>query len=471
MREAQAFMSDVDEMVDSNANVADHFEPVGGSAGASSSMGAPQDTNAYFSTTEDALALEFTRRHGATLRYVAAWGRWLQWNGERWKSEETHLAFDLARKVARERGMACHNAAALNAKTVAAIERLARADRVHACSTDIWDKEPWLLNTKGGIVDLKTGKTRPHDPRCNMTKITAVAPNGDCPQWLRFLEQITRGKEGLAAFLQRVAGYCLTGSTREHALFFCYGAGGNGKSVFINTLGSILGDYAATSGMETFMASNNDRHTTELARLRGTRFVSAQEVDEGRHWNESRIKALSGGDPITARFMRQDEFTFTPEFKLLFAGNHKPSLRSVDEAMRRRLRLIPFAVTIPPGERNHNLFEELKAEWPGILQWAIKGCLEWQRVGLKQPPCVTDATDAYLDAQDNVSQWLDECFDAGEGFRASRTELASSWQDWCKRSGENPGSRGVLYDKIEQLGLTACKIGGDRGFKGVRVKQ
>jgi putative DNA primase/helicase len=173
----------------------------------------------------------------------------------------------------------------------------------------------------------------------HMTKITAIAPGGDCPQWLAFLKTITNCDKERQTFLQRVAGYCLTGSTREHALFFGYGTGGNGKGVFLNTLTGLMNDYASVAGMETFTASSSDRHPTDLAMLRGARLVTAQETEEGRKWAESRIKAMTGGDPITARFMRQDFFTFLPNFKLFIAGNHKPGLRSVDEAIRRRMNL------------------------------------------------------------------------------------------------------------------------------------
>ena len=179
-------------------------------------------------------------------------------------------------------------------------------------TVDVWDKDPWLLNTPGGIVDLQTGKMLPHDPEQYITKITAVAPEGDCPRWLRFLDEITGGNVELQQFLQRVAGYSLTGSTKEHALFFAYGTGGNGKGVFLNTLSAILADYAAVAPMESFIASNAERHPTDLAGLRGARLVTSQETEEGRRWAESKIKALTGGDPISARFMRQDFFTYHP---------------------------------------------------------------------------------------------------------------------------------------------------------------
>ena len=213
---------------------------------------------------------------------------------------------------------------------MAAIERLATADQRLAATTDQWDADPWLLNTPGGVIDLRTGEIRDHQPSDYMTKMTAVEPDGACPLWRKFLNRIFAGDAELIAYVQRVAGYTLTGSTRDHAMFFGFGTGANGKSVFINTISGILGDYHRTAAIETFTASKFDRHPTDLAGLRGARLVTAIETEEGRRWDEAKIKTLTGGDKISARFMRQDYFEFSPQFKLMIAGNRKPSLRSVD---------------------------------------------------------------------------------------------------------------------------------------------
>src|SRR5262249_11639365 len=228
--------------------------------------------------------------------------------------------------------------------------------------------------------------------------------------------------------------------TTEHALFFLYGTGANGKSVFIGTISRILGEYQKTAPIETFIASHSDRHPTELAGLRGARLVTAVETEEGRRWAESKIKALTGGDKISARFMRQDFFEYTPQFKLVIAGNHKPGLRSVDEAIRRRFNLIPFTVTIPPEERDPKLAEKLEPEWPGILQWMIDGCLEWQRIGLAPPKVVTEATDAYLESEDAVLAWIDECCESKPGAFEPRVKLWGSWAAWAEQNGEDARS-------------------------------
>jgi putative DNA primase/helicase len=252
----------------------------------------------------------------------------------------------------------------LSAKTIAAVERLARSDPRLAASVDQWDRDPWLLNTPDGTIELKTGRMREHRREDYITKITAVGPCGDCPLWRTFLSRVTRADDELAAFIQRMLGYSLTGSTQDHALFFCHGGGANGKTVMLSTVAGILGDYHTTAPIETFTASVTDRHPTELAALRGARLVTASETQEGRQWDETKVKLLTGGDKISARFMRGDFFEFVPQFKLVIAGNHRPTLRTVDEAIRRRLNLIPFTVTIPPAERDPELTEKLKAEWP-----------------------------------------------------------------------------------------------------------
>jgi putative DNA primase/helicase len=192
----------------------------------------------------------------------------------------------------------------LSAKTIAAVERLARSDPRLAASVDQWDRDPWLLNTPAGTVELsKNGLIREHRRLDYITKITAVGPGGDCPLWRKFLTKITGGDDELVAFIQRMLGYALTGSTQDHALFFCHGAGANGKTVLLSTVAGILGDYHTTAPIETFTASTNDRHPTELAALRGARLVTATETQEGRRWDETKVKLLTGGDQISARYI------------------------------------------------------------------------------------------------------------------------------------------------------------------------
>ncbi len=422
--------------------------------------------------SEDALASRFTDIHGGDLRYVAAWNQWLIWEDNVWRRDETMKTFDRARAICRQASSECNDprvaSRLASATTVAAIERLAKSDRQHAATVDQWDRDHLLLNTPKGVVDLRTGRMRHHQPEHHMTKITSVEPGGECPQWLAFMDKITLGDRELQSYLQRCAGYCLTGSTREHALFFCYGTGGNGKGVFLNTLTGILSDYATIASMETFTASANERHPTDLAMLRGARLVTAQETEEGRKWAEAKIKAMTGGDPITARFMRQDFFTFQPAFKLFIAGNHKPGLRNVDEAIRRRFNLIPFDLKLSSTERDLELPEKLKAEWPGILKWMIHGCLEWQRIGLAPPEAVSSATAEYFEAEDAFGQWLAECCVTGRTYDAPSATLFTSWTKWADMAGERAGSQKQFSQVLLARGFQPKKYGDGRaGFLGI----
>ena len=424
--------------------------------------------------SDDALALRFADLHAADLRFVAVWGRWFRWDGACWHQDDTLHAFDLARDVCREAAAECRGkdtakAAIASAKTRAAVESMARADRRIAAAVDQWDADPWLLNTPAGALDLRTGRIRSHRATDYMTKVTAVAPEGDCPLFLAFLTRIAGDDPELVSYLRRVFGYALTGLTREHALFFGYGTGANGKSVLLSTVAGILGEYHRTAPIETFTASTADRHPTDLAGLRGARLVTATETEEGRRWAEARIEQLTGGDAITARFMRQDFFEYRPAFKLVIAGNHKPSLRSVDEAIRRRFHLIPFAVTIPPKDRDAALAEKLRAEWPGILKWMIEGCLQWQTQGLHPPEAVIDATSAYLEAEDAIAAWINEKCERDPSGWTSSAHLFGSWTTWAAAAGEPVGTQKKLTHVLETRGFTIKNKTKARGLCGLRV--
>lgn len=423
---------------------------------------------------DDAIALHFSEHYGEVLRFVDAWGRWFRWDDNVWRHDDTLTVYDLVRRTCRSYAVNAPPAAqkaVTSGKTVAAVEKLARSDRRHAATVNQWDSDPWLLNTPVGIVDLRTREVIPHDPLHHMTKRTLVAPGGDCPLWMRFLHRATNGDTELQAYLQRVCGYALTGITREHAMFFAYGTGRNGKGVFLNTVVSIMGDYAMTADPDTFTAGGTGKHLTVLARLQGARLVVAQETEEGVPWAEARIKSITGGDQITANFMRQDHFTFLPQFKLFMAGNHKPGLKSVDEAIRARFNLIPFDVTIPAAERDPELTAKLLAEAPGILQWMIDGCWLWQRDRLKPPPVVANATGAYFEAEDSMAFWLDECCNVGtEWHTAPNAALYKSWKGWSAAAGEPPISQKRFAQSLESRGFIQKRTAGGMVFTGISVK-
>lgn len=427
--------------------------------------------------SEDELALRFSDEH-PELRYTAQWGKWHAWGGCCWREDDTLNVFDKARKVCRSASAECSEKERATkqrlsaAATVAAVERLARCDRRHAATVEQWDAQPWLLNTPRGTVDLHTGELRPARQDDYLTRSAIAAPSSETPKlWLTFLNRIMGGDEEQISYLQRVVGYCLTGVTREHAMFFSYGTGANGKTVFVSTIAKLLGDYATTAPMTTFTASKVEQHPTDLAGLRGARLVTSVEVESNSRWAEAKIKALTGGDRIAARFMRQDFFEFTPEFKLIVAGNHKPGLRAVDEAIRRRLHLVPFTVTIPEGDRDPQLAAKLEAEYPGILGWAINGCLAWQQDGLNPPEAVRSATTDYLQSEDVIGRWLEDQCATGRQYWTASAALYGDYKSWCERTGEYPGSAKRLSLELESRGFTRERTRAAKGFKGLALSR
>lgn len=422
---------------------------------------------------EDAIAVAFTGKYRDAMRYDHDAGAWYQWVQTRWLKLKVPVAFQFAREIGREQARL--RKAGFKSAVAAGAERFARADPAHRCTSDIWDQDPMLLGTPKGTIDLRNAKLRPASPADNITKLTGCEPSTKtAARWLEFLSEATGGDEEMIGYLQRVCGYCLTGLTSEHALFFVHGPGGNGKSVFLTVLQHVLGDYAKTAAMETFTASKFSSHPTDLASLQGARGVFASETEEGRSWAEARIKALTGGDKVSARFMRQDFFEYTPQFKLVIVGNHAPKLHNVDEAMRRRFHIIPFK--IKPAKVDPMLVEKLKEEAPQILGWMIKGCLAWQSDGLRRPAAVVAATDDYFANQDVFGQWLDarcRCEPDNLHLFTSTKALFRDWSKFAEEAGERPGDLKTFSPNLEKRGFTRerPRLAGDRiwGFRGIEL--
>ncbi len=422
--------------------------------------------------SEHVIALEFTRLYGDRLLFDHDAGSWFQWDGSRWALERTGYAFELCRRIAAEG----EGGRALQKASVASgAERFARSDRAHAVNSTGWDSDPLLVATPNGpTIDLRTGQARPANPADRITKVLGFTPDDGQPEvWLRCLREWTGGDEEVIAFLQQFLGYCLTGLTVEHALLFLFGSGGNGKSVFLNLVLAVLGEYAMTAGMETFTASKNERHSTELARLRGARVVTGSEVEEGKEFNSARIKQATGGDPITARFMRRDDFTYTPQFKLLFSANDQPRLHQVDDAMKRRINMLPFLHK--PALPDPFLEEKLKAEGGRILSWMIAGCLDWQRrrqdsggSGLVRPDAVKAATADYFEGQDVFGQWIEEKCTLGPTKQEQSSALYRSWVAYAQRIGEEPQSQTAFALRLKKR-FAQGKVRGLRGFNGIAL--
>lgn len=426
------------------------------------------------SLTESDAARIFVSNYDGLLAYCHTEGVWREWSGSIWAKCELPTGFIYARQLIETMSAQVKSPAPLKKlRFVQAMVTFAMNDeRVARKATD-WDIDPWLLGTPAGTVDLRTGVTRSSEPRDNITRSTRVAPakSAHCPRWRAFMSEVTAGDEDLQRYLQQIAGYALTGMTREQALFFIYGPGGNGKGVFLHTIANIMGDYATNAATQTFMASNWDRHTTDLAMLRGARLVTASETPEGSKWDQQRVTSLTGGDKITARFMHKNNFEFVPQFTLVIVGNHKPELRTVDDAIRRRMNMIPFE--IKPKSKDPELEDHLRLEWPGIMKWMLEGCLDWQADGLVRPLSVTEMTERYFYDEDVLRQWLEqECIvDPDNAHLSERSSwLFQSWTRFCRQNEERPGSTKTFKPAMLKAGFKFKRSAEGQWFHGLSLK-
>jgi putative DNA primase/helicase len=414
---------------------------------------------------EDQVALAFAAKHVDDFRYIAKSGQWMRWQGTRWQREDTLEAFDQSRKLCRDAGDS-------RAKTVAAVITLARSDRRMAATEEQWDADPEIFNALTRTVDLRARIDRSPSRLDYCTKQAAVAPappGTSCPMWMQFINRVLANDRPMITFLQRYLGYCLTGLVHEHVLVFLFGTGANGKTTFTDTVKGILNDYAITAPMEMFLTTKYDRHPTEIARLKGARVVVAHETTKGRAWDEAKVKTLTGGDGLTGRFMRGDFFDFDPTHKLLIAGNSKPSLRNVDEAIRRRFVLVPFTVTIPVADRDPNLPEKLKTEWPAILRWTIEGYVEWKRIGLKVPDSVRRATEDYLAEQDTLGEWITDHVKTDPNAFTLTRDLFKSWKDWCEDRNLAAGAATAFSESLKERGYIKVHRALGNGFLGIKL--
>lgn len=418
-------------------------------------------------------------------------GKWLLWSGHHWAPADMGQVEALAKETARRRQVAAIRIEDLDQRKAAvawalgsesayrrrAMVDLARSEPPIAARFSDFDQDPWLLGCRNGVLDLRSGCLRPGRPSDLVTKSVGYDfdPEAQCPRWERFLAEVFDGDAQLVGFLRRAVGYSLTGDVREQCLFLCHGRGCNGKSVFLSTLRAVLGDYAANTPFSTFEWDRNANTTNDLAALAGARLVTASETSEARRLNEARVKAITGGDPVTCRFLFSEFFTFTPTFKVWLAMNALPKVTGTDDGIWRRIRLIPFKVSFA-GREDRTLAATLRAELPGILRWALEGCLEWQSLGSLEPPeAVTNATDAFRKESDLVGRFLDEEALMGEGMTVRASELYAAFVAWAKRQGEDTMTgtafglrmRDLGYEKTRQktgvvyvgLGLPALPVG------------
>lgn len=432
-------------------------------------------------------ARRLVHEHGDTLRYAPQLGTWLTWDTSRWAEDITGqvqrrakqtvdamltqiASGELERDDAKQ--LSAHWLRSQSAPRIEAMISLAKTEPQMPVLVSDLDADHWALNTPDGVIDLRTGTLIPHDRNALHTKLAPVRydPAATCPTWLWFLDWAMQGDDKLVAFIKRAVGYSLTGSVAEQVLFFLHGAGENGKSTLLNVLQDLIGDYSVTAESELLLATEHASHPTGLTDLVGRRFVVAQELEDGRRLAEALVKQLTGGDIIKARRMRQDFFQFKPSHKLWMAANHKPGVRGTDHAIWRRIRLIPFLATVAPGQRDERLPEKLRAELPGILNWAIEGCLEWQRSGLQPPAAVLEATTAYRAEQDHVGRFLAECCELDETVAVPARDLRAAYESWCDENGERPWSAKAIGAQLADRGLDRVKAGRDHTFHWVGIR-
>jgi putative DNA primase/helicase len=436
--------------------------------------------------TDLANAERFVRHHRERVRYLPQRDAWLLWDGRRWKVDERgdvdQLADLTARSiyaeaaaapVAAERTrLATWAIASESAARLTALVRRARHQPGIAVLQAELDRDPYRLNVVNGTLDLRTGDLGPHRREELITRLAPVAydPDATCPTWRAFLERVLPA-EGLRVFLQRAVGYSLTGDTREHCFLLCYGTGANGKSTLLETIQALAGDYGRTAAATTFVAKQTDSVRNDLAMLDGARFVAASETESGRRLDEAFIKQVTGGDSVTARFLYGEYFTFKPQFKVWLASNYKPVVRGVDDGIWRRIRFVPFDVTIPPEERDKDLPAKLRAELPGILAWAVRGCLDWQREGLGDPPEVREATAEYREEMDPIGGFLEERCVLDDREQIVSKELYAAYVEWCQGAEERPLSSRAFGRCLAARGLQPVRLGHAvaRGWRGISL--
>jgi putative DNA primase/helicase len=417
--------------------------------------------------------------HGRNIRYVSNSGQWLVWDSNRWMPDSTgqlvrmfietmRCAARLATEIKNPAEAQLATRFALKSTNRPQVDAgIALAQSIAGVSISITDldADPWIVGCPNGVIDLRQGRDVRPTRGQHVTKSigTKYDPHATCPTWEKFLQTVTRGDSELIGFLQSAVGYTLTGQTSEQCLFFLHGAGQNGKGVFSETIKRLAGDYGQTAPESLFTKDKPGGATNDIARLTGCRMAIASELDEGAAFAESRIKALTGSDTITARFLHQEFFDFRPTHKFWISGNHKPAVKGTDFGIWRRIRLIPFTVRIPDEEKDPNLADKLAVELPGILNWSIAGCLRWQREGLRVPSCVTQATESYRREEDVIGQFLTDCTEEQAGARTLTTSVYQAYGQWAAAEGIQERYRlnsRRLIRRIEEHGFSRMKSHG-----------
>jgi putative DNA primase/helicase len=434
-------------------------------------MRAHQLKSGMIQRTDTTNAERLVKEFGSDIRYNAFWKKWLVWNGKYWELDEGDIKihglglqmvrgiYDETLKTSdyRERieieKFAFKSESMRNRK--AFIEAASKIDEI-IITSDGLDRDQWLLNVGNGTLDVTTGEFREHRREDFITKIASVDydPAAECPIWERFVREIMNYDADLIRFLQTAVGWGITGNTSEQVMFILFGSGANGKSTFLNTIQTILGDYAMTTQTETFLKQNAERINNDIARLRGTRFVTTTESEQGKRLYEPIIKQITGNDMLTARFLFGEYFSFYPTFKIFMATNHKPNIRGTDYGIWRRIRLIPFTTTISEDEQDIELESKLIGEASGILNWLVAGAMRWKAERLKTPEIIVNATDEYRGEMDVIGNFIREECVQNPAVSIRVRELFKAYQEWCEASNEHDCSERFFGFRLKNWDLS-----------------
>lgn len=424
----------------------------------------------------------FVTQHHDVVRYCVDQSDWMVWTGSRWQKDNGPRVEALAKITAesiREEAVDARDDKhrekimkfASNSENLNRIRNMISAARseheIHISSND-FDTDPWFLNCQNGVIDLRTGELISHDPSYFMTKSLPVGydTNAGCPRWEQFLHEIMGGDQEMTDYLQRVIGYSLTGNASEECLFILYGTGANGKSKFIGALNDLFGDYGIQADFNTFLRGREDKIRNDVAELAGHRLVAAGETIRGKNLDEGLIKKLTGRDIITSRFLYQENIRYVANFKLFLFVNDKPDIAGLDEGIWRRIHLIPFEIMIPENRREKNLDEQLRNELPGILKWAVQGCLQWQEKGLRPPEKVVAATGQYREEMDILRDFFEERLIISDELRTPDSRLYDEYKRYVLDHQEKILSLKEIRALVKSKGFTSKKTSSP-GYSGV----
>ncbi|MDR0442058.1 MAG: DUF5906 domain-containing protein [Treponema sp.] len=437
--------------------------------------------------TDSTNAARLIKEHGRDIRYNKAWKKWVVWNGKFWETDDSGALvhekgletvrniYDEIIKTDDHRERMDIERYGMLSESVRRRESFVKAAQwVNALNikSDDLDPDPWLLNVKNGTVNVITGEFTEHKQENMITKLANVEydPAADCPLWKQFIREIMGFKADLITFVQAAAGWSLTGDISEQTMFILFGSGANGKSTFLNTIMYLLGDYATSTNTETFMKKTGDQNTNDLARLRGTRFVTTTEAEQGRRLSEPLIKKITGNDPMTARFLYGEFFTFMPTFKIWMATNHKPVIKGTDHGIWRRIKLIPFTTRIEEKKQDKDLELKLRNEASGILNWLLEGAARWKRERLQAPAVVLNATDEYRGEMDVIGNFLkDRCREDFEATIRIR-ELYKAYSDWCDDNNEHAVSERFFTLRLKEMGYEQGRTAEARFWSGLALR-